>query len=114
MLDIFACVARVRHLATPAVPPIPRDRALVLMPRTWPKRLWRRLSGWTQGRKHRGVDSTLHSGRPLQSGGSSPAPSTGRPKIPRGRVSNLCTLIQLKTQSLARSTVMDTDGPVRQ
>ena len=49
---LFACVARVRHLATPAVPPIPRDRALVLMPRTWPKRLWRRLSGWTQGRKH--------------------------------------------------------------
>ena len=54
---LFACVARVRHLASPAVPPIPRDRALVLMPRTWPKRLWRRLSGWTQGRKHRSTSA---------------------------------------------------------
>ena len=42
-----------RHLATPAVPPIPRDRALVLRPRPWPKRLWGRLSAWTTGRKRR-------------------------------------------------------------
>ena len=42
-----------RHLASPAVPPIPRDRALVLMPRTWPKRLWGRLTAWTTGRKRR-------------------------------------------------------------
>ena len=41
-----------RHLATSAVPPIPRGRALVLMPRGWPQRLWRRLSGWT-GRRQR-------------------------------------------------------------
>ena len=44
-----------RHLSTPAVPPIPRDRALVqvLRPRTWPKRLWGRLTAWTTGRKRR-------------------------------------------------------------
>ena len=72
---LFACVARVRHLASPAVPPIPRDRALVLMPRTWPKRLWRRLSGWTQGRKHRGGASPM--------GGSIPAPSTSSTPSPR-------------------------------
>jgi ferric-dicitrate binding protein FerR (iron transport regulator) len=42
-----------RHLSSPAVPPIPRDRALVLMPRTWPKRLWGRLTAWTTVRKRR-------------------------------------------------------------
>ncbi len=44
-----------RHLASPAVPPIPRDRALVqvLRPRPWPKRLRGRLSTWTTGRKRR-------------------------------------------------------------
>ena len=43
-----------RHLSSPAVPPIPRDRAMVvLMPRPWPKRLWGRLSAWTTGRKRR-------------------------------------------------------------
>ena len=40
-----------RHLSSPAVPPIPRARALVLMPRTWPKRLWGRLTAWTTGRQ---------------------------------------------------------------
>ena len=44
-----------KHLASPAVPPIPRDRAMVqvLRPRPWPKRLWGRLSTWTTGRKRR-------------------------------------------------------------
>ena len=33
-----------RHLLTPAVGPIPRDRALVRVGRRWPGQLWRRLN----------------------------------------------------------------------
>ena len=33
-----------RHLLTPAIAPIPRDRALVRIGRRWPGQLWRRLN----------------------------------------------------------------------
>ena len=33
-----------RHLLTPAVTPIPRDRALVRVGRRWPRQLWQRLN----------------------------------------------------------------------